>query len=864
MELESLLKPISLRLRMFNKNSNCGHVEESLIDANDIQQIVKLTSDCEELSITSDSVQFLLEIISTLTIRELCDQTKLLCLDLLNNLVATDTSLANQLREVIPTLLTVVEQCMEQSGNCLILPCLQLLQKVAYRSRPLPHLTPLVEKFLSFLSQRIRSQPADSPLVPYLVGCLSSFTRHSLVVQLYLKEQPNVTFLYRTLVSYLSHSNLSVIVYSLSTLLSLCFNEPLGDKLFSKQNIHQTFQLMFGMLVKSPSYVVTEHAVDLFLDSLHHEKVRQSLTSYPHLEQSLMALIGLINPSLDDLSASKLLELMNHLMVIGCIHRPLTKLSFSQGCHKAYQAILQWAGIGHNQSNKLQLNSIKFLKHLAEGATTSGLALSHKSEMTSLLTSAVAVVTVASEMGCLESAYEAQVIAESLTVALVCSQHESQEKHVVQSITPDVCHALYMMSLEHSSLVQLPHLQSCYNKVTIQCLQLMVQLTSSIPEMSLKLNMALVESRLSPVLAQSLTSSSKDRVIAVLKLLKTVLQTPHFQLVPLAFAVAEMNSDVGRLASLPSPILKHKSGFQYNGQPKSESSQPELQQLIDRMKNRLDIKDAKASDIIDVYEHKLASLQTREGQLQDLLDAKTMALSQADQIISQYRARQASSETDIRKVALLLQKSDREQEILRQQLKESERERSEADGEIEGLVSKVESLEEVVKQHRQLVVSHAELQQSMENLQETMTAQREENHSLSAMLETLQQHDESLKKQLDCVMIQIQQLEVQRQQLEEQLGEKEASAVDLKQALKEQEAISRKHENEKKKIKNEIGELCRKISQTETARVKQEERIQCLEETCRQQERTISQHRKELEKHAQIVAMIHNMTSGKS
>jgi hypothetical protein len=748
-----------------------------------------------------------------------------------------------------------------------MLPCLQLLQKVVYQSRPLTHLTPLTEKVLSFLSESIRSEPADSALVPYLVGCLSSFARHSLVIQVYLKEQPKVTYLYRTLVSYLSHSNLSVIVYSLSALFSLCFNEPLGDKLFCKQNIHQTFQLMFEMLVKSPSCVVTEHAVDLFLDSLGHERVRQSLASYPHLEQSLLALIDRISPFLDDRWASKLLKLMNHLMGIECVRHPLVKLSFSQDCHTSYQAILQWAGIGHNDLNQLQLNSIKFLRRLAKEATTSDLAATHQSEMTSLLTSAVAMVTVVSEMGGLESEYEAQVLVESLTAVLICSQHESQKKHVVQSITPDICHVLYMMSLEHASIHQLPHLHSCYNDVTVLCLQLMIQLTGSIPEMSVKLNMAVAEPRLSPVLAQSLTSNKKDRVVNVLQLLKTVLQMSHFQLTPFAFEVAKMNSHVDQLPSPPpSSILKHKSVFERNGQPQNElpASQPELQQLIDRMKNRLEIKDAKTSDIIDVYEHKLASLQTREHQLQDLLDAKTMALGQADQIINQYQARQANNEAGCRKVALLLQKSEQEQEILRQQLKESEKGRSEADSEIERLVSKVESLEEVVQQHQQLLINHAELRQNVENLQETMTAQRKENQSLSAMLETLRQHDESLKKQLDCVMIQMQQLEIHRQQLEEQLGEKEASAIQLRQALKEQEGISRNHEKEKTKMKSEMEGLRNEITQIETARVKQQEKVQSLQETCQQQEQTISQQRKELEKHAQIVAMIHNMTSGKS
>ena len=59
------------------------------------------------------------------------------------------------------------------------------------------------------------------------------------------------------------------------------------------------------------------------------------------------------------------------------------------------------------------------------------------------------------------------------------------------------------------------------------------------------------------------------------------------------------------------------------------------------------IKDVKTSDILTVYEHRLQSLQTKEDHLQDLLDAKTLALSQADRVISQYRGRCAQVSAEV-------------------------------------------------------------------------------------------------------------------------------------------------------------------------------------------------------------------------
>ncbi|GFR86169.1 protein CIP2A-like [Elysia marginata] len=444
-------------------------------------------------------------------------------------------------------------------------------------------------------------------------------------------------------------------------------------------------------------------------------------------------------------------------------------------------------------------------------------------------------------------------------------------------------------------------------------LDLAVKLRKYVKELQEYLTKILHDSRLLDVLAMGLASPDQEHVSMALQLICFAMGTeeaqpdvilcssvaclnkqkhqPAFSRHHLSMDINSSDSSISKIPRLegvyhadnkenqrPSPLCCSTPVMQVENMarrepsdnkqiPGKEHQQHSIESLIERMESVMEPKDSKSAEVIEVFEHHIKALQIKEEHLNNLLEAKAIAVTQADRVIAQLRTREASHAIEMKKLQSVLKKSEGKIEQTVSEMNglriQSEQLKAQLDKQLEGKVEEIETLNK----------KYSALTEKCSELQDMISTAKQEKKSLSNMLDDLQKAHETLKEQYTISCGQSKQLEEERKTLSKQLKEKEqalqkstSSLQALQTKYKETEKERLELEKEKDDFEVYVDKLRDQLSTSENSCRLFKQRVGILEGINQEQDTKLEQQTKriaeveaELEKHNQIVSFITSM-----
>ncbi|KAI8792079.1 protein CIP2A [Biomphalaria glabrata] len=791
----------------------------------------------------------------------------------------------------------------------ILLEALQLFQRITYGHRLDYHNT-YTEDLLKLLISQVLEQ--NEVTISAVVGTLANLCRNNTLVQNSIRNMKPSEYkmLLKTLCRFFDHSNQTLVISSMSVFVSLCLNESEGQKFFfESSNVEQTLQTIFSIIKNSFKTIAWKYAADLLTDLLRHPLMQICIKKFRHLHQCIGDI--LVNlPAGNEESVSEMFQLLLSLCTVPSIRQCVNAKMFSplaQGKLSAASLVditrspltpeteallccLHWVAQDPSTRNRAPCLALDFLIDSCQDCLCGSDSLYPIHLLIPVFTQLLSRPD--------QTNFTEKTIRLVKILSVLCSSKQSREligNHFQKEIVAYLIEK--QLSQRHTAYTATNPLvteETSARENCDRCVLLIADLTwklrTCIPELSGYLSNILKEPKLMEIVATGLASANQEEVVMSIRLTCFMMglddPMPDVLFCGSVAALNKQRQCVAKRQKLQrehSPsvnVLTERSMNTKENSPNNtelrnpflktslntDKDETHLENLM-RKENILETKEVKSGVVKEVLEHNIKTLQIKEEHLSDLLEAKSLALTQADRCIAQLRASNAFHYAEMKKLQNALTESENKTELVVSQMNEmrlnSEKVNAQFEAQLSLAKEEIEALNKV----------QDEMAEKSTDLEEQLASSKQEIKTLSNLLQNVQKDFETLSEKHNVSCNVNKQLEEERKALSKQIKEKDGSLQKLNvniQALQikfnETEKFRQELEKEKEDIEVYVDKLRNQLSSSENMCRQLQQKLTTLEginqeqeEKLQQKMEKISELESELEKHNQIVSFISSM-----
>ncbi|XP_067947730.1 protein CIP2A homolog [Watersipora subatra] len=678
------------------------------------------------------------------------------------------------------------------------------------------------EMFIDGLLQRLISNiiSNDASLKPSL-STLVNLSADCLPVQMQLRSLDKSSLLRKSFIKLVSHDDNEVSIISIAAMISTGMSEDFNKLIGNDKNLDQILKLSFSIILSLSGSQVFGYVVDVMVHLLRNKRVQHFLvTSCPKLESFVSRSASLLT-SCEEYRLVKLFELLLEMCTIPAIRLMLTTIVFAPVCtssdgeEELLKHVFYLAKRSVSIDAGASILALKFIASIYEGL------LAEPPEAGSTCHLNFQFLTECLKQNELDSKAETTKLASSKKILTALSLLE-------MLITSDVFCSGVLAEIESSTITdvieyQLQNNPVAFNwnnktltaeqekpsdcskvgvEIVLSAMSVIIEATERNESYSTCLSDYLQKTSLLPFIATGLSSSGTDQISLSLKLITKSGSLGYLHTTILCDVLSGLNKKKTMHGGRPSNYQMQPKPAEYDNKennillsspclsPVSErivlSSQGNQADVTERLASLQVGGDSHVSDIISVYEQKLRGQKTREAHLDDLVQAKTMALSQADRLIQQYKSRLAQVDSEMHKLRCIVHESERRSEGYRDKMNEMLVDRERMQTELERLLQDSRKLEET---------------------QKTLSLVRRE-------LETLTYFNENLKHQHQDLEAEYSSIKEADRKKAVAISEKDTKIAEQKKAIKKSEDQFKKLTTEKNAQEEAFKAEIKKLEKT--------------------------------------------------